>query len=126
MNRHSGRACSSFTRSFRTYTSTDPGSHLASPDEAEQLLPGHDPPRTARELRQQAKLANREHQRPPGGNRDVVVGKNLERADGEQLSRGLGRSGDLGLGSSGDVGLGGSRHALPMLMAGSRPGVTDL
>src|ERR1035437_731053 len=52
--------------------------HLSVPSQAEKLLPRHDPVRSPRELGEQVKLSDREHQRSPSGSRDVLVGEDLE------------------------------------------------
>jgi hypothetical protein len=52
--------------------------HLPSPREAKQLLPSHDPVSPARELRQEVKLPNREHQGPASGPCDVLLRQDLK------------------------------------------------
>jgi hypothetical protein len=59
--------------------------HLAAPDEAEQLVARHDPVGAPCELGQQAELTDREHQRPSGRARQVLVRQDLERPDLEHL-----------------------------------------
>lgn len=86
-----------------------PVAHVATPNEAEELLAGNNSIHAPRELCQQAQLADGEHQGAAARPGEVLIREDLERPDIENLAMRWGRR----------------RHVPRMLRSAAQPGVTN-